>query len=241
MLILKKLTKLATYKDLDIHITPPFSKTLINERDMDYKSLSDDDFKKKYRQLLFEPILLKIDEVEHRIQLNYCYNPFCKWYSLPQKKYGGIKGKPSIYKIIGNRGLSDESRMICNPVEDVTISGVSLNNINGVICNWSVAEEIQRLIAINSVVAMDKDYIFHKEGCKNIDKTPFEQIELFYKRGKSSSNSTKYQCKECKKMTNVLPQKNESYNYHQSRNKVLIDFTKSILSRTPVKRICENL
>ena len=131
--------------------------------------------------------------------------------------------------------------MVCNTVEDVTVSGISLNNTNEVISNWSVAEEIQRLISINSVIAIEKDYIFHKVGCKNIDKTPFEQIELFYKRGKSSSNSTKYQCKECKKMTNVLSQKNESYNYHQSRNEVLIDFTKSILSRTPVKRICENL
>jgi len=46
---LKKLTKLATYKDLDVQITSPFSKTLINERDMEYKSLSDDDFRKKYR------------------------------------------------------------------------------------------------------------------------------------------------------------------------------------------------
>lgn len=71
--------------------------------------------------------------------------------------------------------------------------------------------------------------------------TPLTNPKDFYKRGKSTSNSQKYQCKKCKKITNVLPSQEKSFNYHQQRNELLLDMLKDILSRTPVKRTCEKL
>jgi len=37
------------------------------------------------------------EEKEELIQLNYCYNPFCKWYGQPQKKCSVFKIK-AIFK-----------------------------------------------------------------------------------------------------------------------------------------------
>ncbi|HEY5563533.1 MAG TPA: insertion element protein [Clostridiaceae bacterium] len=130
---------------------------------------------------------------------------------------------------------------MCNSVPDDRIYGESIGNSTDTISNWSVAEEVKRLITINSVVPLEPEYIFHKEGCSSIDKTPITDEKSFSKRGKSSTNSQKYQCKECKKITSVLPGQEQSFNYHQQRNDILIEFTKDILSRTPVKRIIEKL
>lgn len=80
----------------------------------------------------------------------------------------------------------------CNDVPSDDKTTVSLNNNSYVISNWSVTEEIKRLVHFNFVVPIEPDYIFHKDGCINIVKTSFENVENFRKRGKSSSNSIKY-------------------------------------------------
>lgn len=87
-----------------------------------------------------------------------------------------------------------------------------------------------------------RDYLSSPAYLKdNKQITPFTDSKDFYKRGKSTSNSQKYQCKKCKKITNVLPPQEKSFNYHQQRNELLLDILKDILSRTPVKRTCEKL
>lgn len=234
--------KLATSDELKISCHTPFTEEDIKQRNTEYFPLSYDKFKKKYRHHVFTPSIIDISGISYAIQLNKCYNPFCKWYGLPQKKYDEIKSKPSRYKL-GQSGIkgSDEPRIICRYVLDPAIPGEPLENNNEVVSNWSVGEEIKRLITINSVTPFEKEYVFHKDVCSNKLANPFENKELFYKRGKSSSNSTKYQCRECKKITNILPSKEESFSYHQSRNEVLIPLIKDLLSRTPVKRTCEKL
>lgn len=238
---MRKLKKLATiFDDVNVNITIPLSNEEIEKRHTEYINNSYEEFKKLYRHHLYTPVEINFFGKTHNLQLNNCYNPFCKWYGLPQQKYESIKSKPSRYKI-GGSNKADDEKFICNIITDNSIIGEPIKHSNESISNWSLAEEIKRLVAINSTIPMEEDYTFHKEGCKNSDSNPFDDDKLFYKRGKSSSNSQKYQCKECKKITNVLPTQNESFTYHQGRSEILIQFAKDIVSRTPVKRTCEKL
>lgn len=244
--ILKKFKKIAQSNDLDIEVVSPFSEDIIEARNKEYYSLSNIDFKKNYRNYVFTPAQLKIANEQYEINLNFCNNTFCKWYGLPQKKYENIKRKPSRYILQqtssrSHIGIDPEPRIMCNSIPEELSYRQSLENSTNTVSNWSVAEEIKRLISINSIVPLEPTYNFHREDCLSISKTPFNSEELFYRRGKSSTNSQKYQCKECKKITNVLPGQDQSFNYHQQRNDILVQFTKDILSRTPVRRICEKL
>lgn len=239
---MKKFQKIASFKDSNIAVNSPLSQDVISERAKEYHDLSNIEFKKKYRNYVFTPSLLVIGDEHYEINLNFCNNTFCKWYSLPQKKFEEVKNKPSRYKLQQtSREIESEAepRIMCNPVPGELSYRQSIENSSNTISNWSVAEEIKRLITINSLVPIEPVYSFHKEGCLCNDKTPFNNKEFFHKRGKSSTNSQKYQCKGCKKITNVLPGQEQSFNYHQQRNDILIQFTKDILSRTPVKRTCE--
>lgn len=87
----------------------------------------------------------------------------------------------------------------------------------------------------------NKDYIFHKNDCSNKSASPFTTPSEFHKRGKSSSNSQKWQCKYYKRITNVLPSRANCTNYNQKRNDILPLFAKLLISRTPVKRTCSIL
>lgn len=55
--------------------------------------------------------------------------------------------------------------------------------------NWSIAQEIERLIQINSIQDVEPDYQFHKDGCISESFTPFNEPKGFYKRGKSTGRS----------------------------------------------------
>ena len=70
---------------------------------------------------------------------------------------------------------------------------------------------------------------------------PFEEPKAFYKRGSSSGKSQKWQCKVCKKITNVLPDGRKSITYNQKRSDVLLLLMKLLVSRVPVTRSCEIL
>jgi transposase-like protein len=107
--------------------------------------------------------------------------------------------------------------------------------------NWSIAEEINRLVRIETVQDVEPDYAFHKEGCINEGFTPFDHKKEFYKQGKSTSNSQRWQCKQCKKITNVLPNRKQSTTYHQQRNDILPTFAKLLLNKVPISRACEVL
>lgn len=93
--------------------------------------------------------------------------------------------------------------MYCN--DNPIGRGVSQNCTVTPLSNWSVVEGIKRLIEINSIQDVEPDYQFHKEGCSEEESTPFNEPKQFYKRGKSRGKSQRYQCKACKKFTNVLP------------------------------------
>ncbi len=236
----KRLKKIAKTYNIGVTCSSPFTGNQIIERHKEYLTLSKNDFMKKYRKHIFTPAVININGESHEIQFNYCINTFCKWYGMPQKKYDNIKGKPSRYKL--EKGSKDGIHLIkCNNINDNDSIGYPIGNATDTVSNWSVAEEIKRLITINSIIPVHKVYEFHTQGCSNESDTPVKSPDLFYIRGKSSSNSTKYQCKVCKKITNVLPEQDECFGYHQRRNDILMQFTKDILNRTPVKRTCKKL
>lgn len=238
---MKTQKQLIHFNHLSITSYSPLPDTIIDERNKEYDALSDIKFKKKYRKFLFYPAYINFNNNKFEIQYNFCNSTFCKWYAMPQKKYVDIKNKPSRYKLVSARSNSDDTGIACNDIPAATAFGVVLNNNTSTISNWSVAEEIKRLVTINSVIDVNPEYKFHKEGCIYSDKTTFLNSEFFIKKGTSSTRSTRYQCKECKKLTNILPTQDKSFNYHQKRNDILIQFSKLIMSRTPVKRICEIL
>ncbi|SDH73445.1 hypothetical protein [Desulfosporosinus hippei] len=232
-----QLKKLSTPEVLGIQTQGAFSEELDKIRNKEYTSLSNIEFEKKYRHLLFSAGILDLNGKQYSIQLNYCANPFCKWYGQSQKRYES-KNKPSRYKLTQRR---DEPVIECNEILADTTYGLVLPHKTNTISNWSIAEEVKRLVSINSVSIIDKDYTFHKDDCPMAFETPFSNRKAFYTRGKSPGKAVRYQCKQCRKLTNVLPNQEENFGYRQKRNDILIQLTKDLLSRTPVKRTCEKL
>lgn len=86
-----------------------------------------------------------------------------------------------------------------------------------------------------------KEYDFHKKDCCNGASTPFNNRNNFYKRGKSSSNSIKYQCKKCKKITNVLPENIDFIYYYQQQNDYLYEMLQMIINNKTINEICKKL
>lgn len=236
----RRIKRLVSSCELNIECQGPFSDIEISQRDSEYQTMTPSDFMKKYRHHLYTPATITIDGETKEIQLNHCYNPFCKWYAQPQKKYINLKSNPSRYRIVGTND-GDDARIECHDIEDNSVNGIALNHQSATISNWSVAEEIKRLISINTIAPYETEYTFHRDSCIAISDNPFNNPKSFHKRGKSTSNSQKYQCKRCLKMTSVMPSIRENFNYHQKENIILIDFIKDILSRTPVKKTCQKL
>lgn len=79
---------------------------------------------------------------------------------------------------------------------------------------------------MNSVIDIKHEYEFHKEDCDK-DTTPFLHPNEFYRRGKSSANSQKWQCKSCHKITNVLPDKRQRFSYIKKGMKYCLDSQKT--------------
>ena len=238
---MKTQKRLTHSNDLTIIGFSPLLDTDIADMDKEYNDLSNIEFKKKHRKFLFVPAYIDINDSIFEIQYNFCNSTFCKWYALPQRKYEDIKNKPSRYKLVSAKSNSDDTALACNDIPSDISFGLVLNNNTSTISNWSIVEEIKRLATINSVIDITPKYIFHKEVCIHSDKTPFVNNKFFIKKGTSDTHSKRFQCKECKKLTNILPSQEKSFNYHQQRNDILIQFAKLIMSRTPVKRICEIL
>jgi transposase-like protein len=224
-----------------VEIEDPVSHDELLDRQLYYPLLSPMKFAKRYHDMLFKPIHFSWNGQQYEIQYNHCTSPFCESFGLPQERFSTIKNKPYRYKLNGSSKQKIKG-MLCNPIPIPTkIPKTSLGCRTIALSNWSVAEEIKRLVELQTVEEMEPEYIFHKEGCPNGHLNPFEHLKDFYRRGKSTGNSQKYQCKECKKITNVLPIKKESSTYHQKRNDILPQFARLLLSKTPVKRTCEYL
>lgn len=234
---LAKLKRLATKEDeYLVDVLSPLSLSEIGERNKDYNVLTPKQFGTKYKDLLFAPVEFTWNGVTHQIQYNHCANPYCKYHSQPQVKYP-TKGRPTRYKL---SGTSTHKSIKCNP-DPTSPGGAVLGCYTSTLSNWSVAQEIQRLVQINSVKDVEPDYVFHKEGCTEEDRTPFVEPKVFYKRGLSKSKSQRWQCKACKKFTNVLPNRDKNITYHQQRSDINLSFAKLLLSRTPVTKTCEFL
>lgn len=223
---MSQLKKLSTPEILGIHTQGVFSDELIKIRDKEYQTLSNIEFEKKYRHLLFTPGIFGLNGKQYSIQLNYCANPFCKWYGQHQLRYE-TKNKPSRYKMVEHRGVS---AIQCNDISADSSYGMVLSNSTDTISNWSVAEEIKRLMIINSVSVMDREYTFHKNGCPMASETPFSNRKAFIRRGESTGGSIRFQCKECGKLTNILPTQEKNFGYRQKRNDIIVQLTKDILA-----------
>lgn len=232
-----KLKRLALKEDEIATITHPVSKEDLISRDIDYKTETPEKFASKYRHSLHREVILNFNGHEHKIQMNRCTNSFCKWFGLPQHRFTEIKRKPSRYKLVAQ---NDDRRIECNP-DPLREYGVTWGCTTKAISNWSVAEEISRLARNDSVMDIEPNYKFHREGCINQGTNPFRFSKRFYSRGKSSSNSQRWQCKECGKITNVLPTRSQASNYHQQNNKVLMSFAELLLNKTPINRTCDKL
>lgn len=77
---MKKMKKLATSKEINIHVVPPSNSKVLEQRNIDYVTLSDIKFGKKYRGYLYAPAYLEKGNNKIEIQFNKCSNPFCGRY-----------------------------------------------------------------------------------------------------------------------------------------------------------------
>jgi hypothetical protein len=73
------------------------------------------------------------------------------------------------------------------------------------------------------------------------DLTPFETPKGFYKQGKSKVGAQIWQCKVCKKKTNILPNTKQTTTYKQKRSEILHRFAEHLLNRSPITRTCSML
>lgn len=232
-----KLKRLVNLTDDAVIVKEPITQEEIKSRANDYLELTPLAFGRKYRHSLFRPVEIEIRGENYAIQMNACTEPYCKWYGQPQIRFDKIKNKPYRYKLGSN---NEQKRFDCNP-DPYNSFGAVLGCYTAALSNWSIAEEIKRLYITSHTTPMEPEYVFHKETCEIQESNPFDNPKSFYARGKSSSNSKKWQCKICKKITNVLPSQRECYTYHQKRNEILPRFARLLLSRTPVKNTCEYL
>lgn len=70
---------------------------------------------------------------------------------------------------------------------------------------------------------------------------PFDNPGDFYRRGISTGKSTKWQCRKCRKITNVLPERSRNFSYHQKKHDLSPTIAELMLSKIPVTRLCKVL
>ena len=235
-----RLKRLAEKNEELIIVKTPITTTEIADRVKNYGLLEPSKFSKRYNNLLYRSVSFFLNGKEHKIQYNFCGNPYCKWHGLPQVKFTSVKGHPSRYRLSG-RGKGENQAIICNDDPVGMIKGMTWRCTTSPVSNWSIAEEIKRLVHIETIKDVEPNYQFHKEVCIHEGKTPFKDVHLFYKQGKSKTNAQVWQCKTCKKKTSLMPTRKQSTTYHQKRNDILPSLVMDLLNRTPVTRTCEKL
>lgn len=113
------------------------------------------------------------------------------------------------------------------------------------VSNVSVADEIARLVTHQSVVDDDRHYEFHREVnerlCPSRWLSPFNAPDAFIRRGKGKAKSTRWQCRDCGKVTNIVPSTRDNLTYGQQRSDVMGRFARLVLSRTPISQVCDAL
>lgn len=158
---LAKLKRLATKEDNLVEVLSPLSTSEIEDRTKDYDVLTPKQFGTKYKDSLFTPTEFTWNGIKHQIQYNHCANPYCRYHGLLQTKYL-TKGKPTRYKLTGT---SNHKSIKCNPDPTRVTGDAVLGCYTLTLSNWSVAQEIERLVQINSVQDKEEEYEFHKEDC----------------------------------------------------------------------------
>jgi transposase-like protein len=235
---LAKLQRLVTKEDGIVVVHKPISDEEIKDRKKQYVLHSEKKFASRYNHMLFLPVEFSWKGQKHQIQYNFCTNPFCKWCGQDQLKFETIKGKPSRYKL---SGTGSRKGIVCNPDPIHPSRGMTLGCYSSAVSNWSVAEEISRLIRINQTQDVEPEYRFHKDDCSAEHLTPFESPKEFYRQGKTKNNAQRWQCKVCKKKTSTLPNKRQSTTYNQKRNDILPLFAKLLVNKNSISRTCDIL
>ncbi|MGM0899206.1 MAG: insertion element protein [Bacillota bacterium] len=229
--------RLLRYDEKTLHVIEPVTPTELNNRTSDYDTLTPSKFAFKRAKEAFKPIQFQWNGQVYEIQYNTCADPLCKNHGLEQKKFD-IKSKPSRFKLDG----SNEVRTVkCNPDRVEPDSPPTCGSATITVSNWSLAEEIERLIRISSLTPIEQEYNFHRPHCTNDTHTPQTNPKTFYKRGTNAAKAEQFQCKECKKYTNVSPNKTRNSTYNQKRNEILPMFAKLLINKTPINRTCEIL
>lgn len=141
-----KLKRLITKEDNVVLIHTPVSDEELKDRMEQYPILSPKQFGTRYNHMLFLPSDFTWNGSTYKIQFNFCTNPFCKWCGQDQHRFESVKGKPSRYRLSGR---TSRKMLVCNPDPIHPDRGMTLNCYSTAISNWSVAEEISRLIRIN--------------------------------------------------------------------------------------------
>ena len=226
--LLPPTTQLVSYK-------PFVSDTELHLRQSTYDTISSKKFSSLRTKLAFLPAEFTLQGKTYKLNYNVCMNPLCKNYGLPQKSYNTTR-KPSRYGLTGDK-ITTSFR--CNEDKENPDGIPTLGCYTMPISHWSLIDEIDRLHRINALEPVNKEYEFHKIGCL-ISYTPFDSDE-FYKKGKNSAGSQRYQCKWCKKITSVLPNKTQRTNFNQKRNDILPLFAKLLVNKVPINRTCDVL
>ena len=84
------------------------------------------------------------------VQYNDCTNPFCESFGLPQERFTTVKNKPYRYKLHGSKKGTKSIFFNSIPIP-TKIPKTSLGCSTYTLSNWSVAEEIKRLIELQTV------------------------------------------------------------------------------------------
>lgn len=235
-----KLKRLVTKDDRYNIVNYPFHYDELAKLKEDYQNLPIKKMSLKYNPYAFRSGCLYTENF-HTVRLmnsNFCINPFCENFGEGQEIIGCKQTKEKMRYAFN--GLNEEKEIKCNVIGP-NGKPISSRCISPLVSNSSVACEVGRLIEINSVIDKKTEYRFHKADCPMEGTTPFERKELFYKWGKGSGNTTRWKCKSCNKLTNVLPEQRKNFSFHQKKNRVLPDFCDLIMSRVPVTRVCKLL
>lgn len=235
--------RLATKDDEIVKITVPVSELGLTLRNQLYSTLPPEEFGKKFKNGWHKPVSLSYLGKTYEIQANVCVNPYCRWFGMEQEQFNDIKYQPSRYRIAGrNNNSNNESSFNCRPDPYNTPDPLTVKKDTATIySNWSLAEEISRLVKINTIFDKKKDFCFHKDNCQFPLVTPFNEMEHFYKYGFSKANSPRYKCKTCGKVTTTIPQVNAAFNYDQNKDGILPKLAKLVTSRVPVRKTMQLL
>jgi transposase-like protein len=215
----------------------PVSDDELKLRESEYEILSPKKFNTKRTKEAFSPFRFSFQGKVHELYLNKCTNPLCKNYGMPQEKFE-IKGLSSRYRLSSK---SQDSVIRCNEEKVDSKSPPTGKCTTRALSNWSIAEEIDRLVRINQVKPVEVVYEYHKDGCSVSAHTPKTAPQSFYKRGTNVAKSQKYQCKTCKKITSVRPNKRQNVTFNQKKNEILPLLADLIVNKVPINRSCEIL